>query len=234
MEHSKSNISTTMPSNSSPARKTFSIYTKQVIQSTQEEDGEQLATKTTSQQPTIQIDHLSTDSVVHTTSIPSCSSTRFSSPPTTLNSIILENPTSIPPSNPTNNDSHNSSSSLSPTNHTPLPIQSNVTSSSSWTYGPSTFLHFMNTQFPSIQQQARRHKKTIVYQKKGTTGMAGQITGVCDSLLLAILHKRPFQSKFFIHHHSIFHFTISGRSCSSFFLLLIPSSPSPLSLSYSS
>lgn len=65
---------------------------------------------------------------------------------------------------------------------------------SNWYYGPSRFLEYMNTNFSRIQRSSNLHKKAIVYEKKGTTGMAGQMTGVCDTLLLAILHDRPFQS----------------------------------------
>lgn len=53
----------------------------------------------------------------------------------------------------------------------------------------------MNTTYLRIQSNPRLRRNQIVYEKKGTTGMAGQISGVCDSLLLALLHNRPFQSK---------------------------------------
>ena len=64
-----------------------------------------------------------------------------------------------------------------------------------WVYGPSRFLKYMNTEYQRIQQNGtHRSAQLIVYEKKGTTGMAGQIVGVCDALLLGILHDRPVQS----------------------------------------
>lgn len=53
----------------------------------------------------------------------------------------------------------------------------------------------MNTTYLRIQSNPHLRRNQIVYEKKGTTGMAGQISGVCDSLLLALLHDRPFQSR---------------------------------------
>ena len=86
--------------------------------------------------------------------------------------------------------------SFTPSLH--LSLQPNYTSqltTSNWFYGPPRFREYMNTNFSRIQSNPRLQKKMIVYQKKGTTGMAGQMTGVCDALLLAILHDRPFQSR---------------------------------------
>ena len=80
----------------------------------------------------------------------------------------------------------------------PIIVASNSIESSTdaeWVYGPSRFLKYMNTEYQSIQQNGtRRSAQLIVYEKKGTTGMAGQIVGVCDALLLGILHDRPVQS----------------------------------------
>ena len=210
-EYTESIIPSKMPSTFPPEKRVSGILIQQEIQSKREENEEQSAINTTSKQPTIHFDHSSADNTLQKppreyiqheqialTIFPTSFSSTSSSD-STISSTAISNPTetsiSISPSHPTNHNSPNPSSPLSPINNTQPSTQSNITSS--WIYGPPTFLHFMNTQFPSIQQQARRHKKTIVYQKKGTTGMAGQITGVCDSLLLAILHNRPFQSKYF-------------------------------------
>ena len=70
-----------------------------------------------------------------------------------------------------------------------------VSADANWVYGPSRFLKYMNTEYQRIQQNGTRlSTQLIVYEKKGTTGMAGQIVGVCDALLLGILHDRPVQS----------------------------------------
>ena len=109
-------------------------------------------------------------------------------------------PSSFPTSTSTSPSSTNSPTTVLPVDNSSLSQPSIIASStssittSSWVYGPPSFLHFMNNKYPTIQQNALKRKRTIVYQKKGTTGMAGQITGVCDSLLLAIIHERPFQS----------------------------------------
>lgn len=67
---------------------------------------------------------------------------------------------------------------------------------SNWVFGPPPFLEYMNTKYKSLQRKrVSQPKRRIVYEKKGTTGMAGQMIGVCDTLLLAILHDRAIQSR---------------------------------------
>lgn len=67
---------------------------------------------------------------------------------------------------------------------------------SSWVFGPPPFLDYMNTKYKAIQRKrAFQPRRRIVYEKKGTTGMAGQMIGVCDTLLLAVLHDRAIQSR---------------------------------------
>ena len=67
---------------------------------------------------------------------------------------------------------------------------------SDWFYGPSDFVWYMNTVYKRFHREnVQFTKKQIVYEKKGTTGMAGQMFGVCDALFLGILHKRVVQSK---------------------------------------
>ena len=220
-EHSESLFSTKMFSITPPEERLSDSAIQQKKESSNENIEEQWSTEATSQQPTIQITRLSADNTFQTTSREyiQYENTTLPSLPTsfspssdsdsgsgsgsgsgsslaalsTANPNTPESTSSFSSSHPSNGKSFNPSSPLFSINHIQPSSRYNVTSS--WIYGPPAFLHFMNTRFPSIQQQARRHKKTIVYQKKGTTGMAGQITGVCDSLLLAILHKRPFQSK---------------------------------------
>ena len=66
---------------------------------------------------------------------------------------------------------------------------------SSWMFGPAPFVAYMNNEYCALQRNGtRRAEQLIVYQKKGTTGMAGQMAGVCDVLLLGVLHDRPVQS----------------------------------------
>lgn len=84
------------------------------------------------------------------------------------------------------------STSRTATPTTPIPSSS---PSYGWSYGPVPLQTYMNTTYLRIQSNPRLRRNQIVYEKKGTTGMAGQISGVCDSLLLALLHDRPFQSK---------------------------------------
>ena len=70
---------------------------------------------------------------------------------------------------------------------------------SKWVYGPPLFLKYMNTKYKTIQRKrVSQPKHRIVYEKKGTTGMAGQMIGVCDTLLLGILHNRGIQSGFLV------------------------------------
>ena len=77
-------------------------------------------------------------------------------------------------------------------------VQANKTSTSSdstWFYGPSDLVHYMKTVYtPFHKANSKTVNMTIVYEKKGTTGMAGQLFGVCDSLLLGVLHNRVVKS----------------------------------------
>ena len=63
-----------------------------------------------------------------------------------------------------------------------------------WISGSSQFIRYMNTVFiPNQKKNILNQNKLIVYAKRGTTGIAGQMSGMCDVLLLAILNKRVFQ-----------------------------------------
>lgn len=75
-------------------------------------------------------------------------------------------------------------------------VSENLTS---WIYGPNDWVRYMNEEYkPFYEQNVATTNKRIVYEKKGTTGMAGQLFGVCDTLLLGVLHQRVVQCK---HHH---------------------------------
>lgn len=72
---------------------------------------------------------------------------------------------------------------------------SNKEDGSDWFDGPSDWVQYMkNVYTPFHERNLRTSNTTIVYEKKGTTGMAGQLFGVCDSLLLGVLHNRSVQS----------------------------------------
>ena len=52
---------------------------------------------------------------------------------------------------------------------------------SSWMFGPAPFVAYMNNEYCALQRNGTRR--------------AGQMAGVCDVLLLGVLHDRPVQSK---------------------------------------
>lgn len=63
-----------------------------------------------------------------------------------------------------------------------------------WITGNDKFKEYMNNVFIPHQQQHSLNTTTqIIYLKRGTTGIAGQMSGMCDVLLLAILNNRVFQ-----------------------------------------
>lgn len=67
-----------------------------------------------------------------------------------------------------------------------------------WNTGNYKFQSFMNDYFIPFQQanSATFPNKTI-YLKRGTTGIAGQMSGMCDVLLLSILNNRTFHCTIF-------------------------------------
>ena len=59
-----------------------------------------------------------------------------------------------------------------------------------WDYSPGSFRDYLrDVYFLSFYNSSHR----IVYSKRGTTGIAGQMKGVCDSFLLALLKNYSFQ-----------------------------------------
>ena len=124
-------------------------------------------------------------------------------PDSTLNASPSAIPTTVMPTplldHPTPSPTIHEFSSIPPTTPVPLSPSTSIPATAApsygWSYGPLPLQHFMNTTYLRIQSNPRLRRNQIVYEKKGTTGMAGQISGVCDSLLLALLHNRPFQSK---------------------------------------
>lgn len=70
-------------------------------------------------------------------------------------------------------------------------------SNATWVTGSDTFMSYMNTFYiPKIQNSVHNATDQIIYQKKGSTGIANQMFGVCDILLLGILNNRSIQSEF--------------------------------------
>lgn len=60
-----------------------------------------------------------------------------------------------------------------------------------WSYGPKEFIQYMDDLYIPIHTDFI----PIVYGKMGTTGLAGQMKGVCDCLLLALLQNKSIQSR---------------------------------------
>lgn len=65
-----------------------------------------------------------------------------------------------------------------------------------WKSGPKSFQRYMIESYLPFLQSHTNVSNPIVYIKRGTTGIAGQMRGVCDVLLLGILHNRVIKSKF--------------------------------------
>ncbi len=68
-------------------------------------------------------------------------------------------------------------------------------SDATWIAGSDTFVSYMNTYYLPFQKHSI-HNATdqIIYQKKGSIGIATQLFGVCDILLLGIVNNRSIQS----------------------------------------
>ena len=63
-----------------------------------------------------------------------------------------------------------------------------------WITGPEMFVDFMNLNYlPRFEKEMAETQSQIIYQKAGSIGIATQMYGVCDSLLLGILNDRLFQ-----------------------------------------
>ena len=63
-----------------------------------------------------------------------------------------------------------------------------------WMSGPDPLCKYMNDVYiPLTMNHSSDKDKMIIYAKRGTTGIAGQISGMCDVLLLGILNDRVFK-----------------------------------------
>lgn len=65
-----------------------------------------------------------------------------------------------------------------------------------WRSGPIAFSRYMNREYIPFHKSHTNTSNPIVYIKKGTTGIAGQMRGVCDVLLLSIIHNRVLKGIF--------------------------------------
>ena len=63
-----------------------------------------------------------------------------------------------------------------------------------WKSGSKAFRLYMKDYYLPFLHANTNASNPIVYVKKGTTGIAGQMRGVCDILLLGILHNRVIKS----------------------------------------
>lgn len=65
-----------------------------------------------------------------------------------------------------------------------------------WISGSDVLISYMNSYYIPLQQN-NIHNTTdqIIYQKKGNVGIATQLFGVCDILLLGIINDRLIQSR---------------------------------------
>lgn len=63
-----------------------------------------------------------------------------------------------------------------------------------WVSGPPAFRDYMNSYYIPFHQQHTNDSNPFVYLKRGTTGIAGQMRGACDVLLMSIIHNRVFKS----------------------------------------
>ena len=73
----------------------------------------------------------------------------------------------------------------------PLKIEEPTTK---WAFGDSKWLSYVNKKYQLTEQDASKFDTAIVYQRKGPRGMATQMIGACDAVLLGIVNDRPSQS----------------------------------------
>ena len=68
-----------------------------------------------------------------------------------------------------------------------------MTVRSKWISGTKELIDYMNNQFIPFEKEHTNDTDPIIYMKRGTTGIAGQMRGACDALLLSMLNKREFK-----------------------------------------
>ena len=64
-----------------------------------------------------------------------------------------------------------------------------------WTAGTPTFEEYINDVYIPVQdREVRNGSSTLIYQKRTNAGIANQIMGVCDTLILGVVYNRSVQS----------------------------------------
>ena len=64
-----------------------------------------------------------------------------------------------------------------------------------WNAGEAEFIEYMNSVYiPTHRREVESEASTLIYQKRANAGVANQIMGTCDVLLLGIVNNRSVQS----------------------------------------
>ena len=64
-----------------------------------------------------------------------------------------------------------------------------------WNAGEAEFIEYMNSVYiPTHRREVKSESSTLIYQKRANAGVANQIMGTCDVLLLGIVNNRSVQS----------------------------------------
>ena len=64
-----------------------------------------------------------------------------------------------------------------------------------WNAGEAEFIEYMNSVYiPTHRREVKSEASTLIYQKRANAGVANQIMGTCDVLLLGIVNNRSVQS----------------------------------------
>lgn len=64
-----------------------------------------------------------------------------------------------------------------------------------WNAGEAEFIEYMNSVYiPTHRREVKNESSTLIYQKRANAGVANQIMGTCDVLLLGIVNNRSVQS----------------------------------------
>ena len=64
-----------------------------------------------------------------------------------------------------------------------------------WNAGEAEFIDYMNSVYiPTHRREVKEESSTLIYQKRANAGVANQIMGTCDVLLLGIVNNRSVQS----------------------------------------
>ena len=66
-----------------------------------------------------------------------------------------------------------------------------------WKKGCADLVQYMNDVFLPLQERDMQNSTSrLIYQKHGNAGLANQISGVCDTLVLGVVYNRVVQSRF--------------------------------------